>query len=95
MIAIGYSSHQLEHGRSIGADFGAPRWCFITFALRVPPAFQADGPALSQAVRGWKKRVTRRDRSKKRERYCMSLVPGELMWTVIGTRTFMATLLWR
>ena len=52
MIAIGYSSHQLEHGRSIGADFGAPRWCFITFALRVPPAFQADGPALSQALKG-------------------------------------------
>jgi hypothetical protein len=99
-IAIGYGCHQVEHGRSIGADFGALRWCFTTFALRVPPAFQADGPALSQAVKGWKKRVTRRDLSKKREKNFKSLVPGELMWAIIGgledesigTRVFMATL---
>ena len=98
-IAVGYGTHVMGLGRSVGADYGALRWCFTTFAFRVPPAFTAEGPALAQANKGWKKKTPRRVISMRREQTFKSLVPAEMMWIIIdslkgedmGTRAFMAT----
>ena len=82
-LAIGYGEYVISLGRKVGSDHMALRWCFTTFALKVPHGLRADSPALAQAIKGWIKRVPKRVASKDKEKRYKAEVPGELMWHII------------